>query len=227
MGKCWFDQLTAQQLKELAQAATLPGSGSKAKLQERLVACDDTNQFGYVPDKGLWGSNKVGPEMTVSEIKNICQQQGVSKTGNRYELVLRLLNKKFGATTNKKESALPKKELTGDALQKRVTHRRQKLHKQLDSKFKWKSSYKYDRSIKGGRVSIDCPEKEVVEQMFDNLKETKGKLSKTFATDEDIAEDGLYGKSYRFGAQASLKAPASIIWKDGKLSFTFKYQVQC
>jgi hypothetical protein len=108
-----------------------------------------------------------------------------------------------------------------------VTHRRQKLHKQLDNKFKWKSSFKYDRSIKGGRVSIDCPEKEVVKQMFDNLKETKGKLSKTFATDEDISDDGLYGKSYRFGAQANLKAPASIIWKDGKLSFTFKYQIQC
>lgn len=224
MEKCWFDQLTAQHFKEIAQAATLPISGSKAKLRERLVACDDTNQFGYVPDKYLWGS-KFGPEMTVSEIKNMCQQQGVSKTGNRYELVLRLLNKKFGAT-NQKESA-SKKQLVGDALQKRVIHRRQKLHKQLDNKFKWKSSFKYDRSIKGGRVSIDCPEKEVVEQMFDNLKETKGKLSKTFATDEDISDDGLYGKSYRFGAQANLKAPASIIWKDGKLSFTFKYQIQC
>jgi hypothetical protein len=130
MEKCWFDQLTAQHFKEIAQAATLPISGSKAKLRERLVACDDTNQFGYVPDKYLWGS-KFGPEMTVSEIKNMCQQQGVSKTGNRYELVLRLLNKKFGAT-NQKESA-SKKQLVGDALQKGVIHRRQKLHGSLRS----------------------------------------------------------------------------------------------
>jgi len=40
--KTWSDKLSVQQLKDIAQAANLPVSGSKQKLKERLAACDQT-----------------------------------------------------------------------------------------------------------------------------------------------------------------------------------------
>jgi len=106
----------------------------------------------------------------------------------------------------------------------------QKLNKELDRKFKWKSSYKYDRSVKGGRVSIDCPEPEVALDMFPGLAKSKNgtKMALKLETDDDIYNEGLHGKSYRYGASANLMAPASITWNSsGQLSFSFKYQIHC
>lgn len=260
--KSWFEQLSGQQLKGLAQAAKLPISGSIIKLKERLRACDETAKFEVLPKPGLWGQTcrdgvaagqgdclfgsynlsyreaQILREMTVSDIQTLCEQDGMSKQGNRYQLVIRLLCKRFGTAgtstgddmnkggnTSVGGSYSSKKVLTGEALSKREAFRLQKLNKAIDTKFKWKPSFANKLYVQGGRVSIDC-EQEVVEQMFPDIKVGKnGTMAFKFNTEDDIDDAGLHGKEFRYGASFKLLAPASVTWKDGTLSFTFKYQI--
>jgi hypothetical protein len=124
--------------------------------------------------------------------------------------------------------------MEGEALQKRVAFRLQKLNKQIDDKLKWKPSFKYmNGAINGARVAIECPEPEVFLALFEqdeNMKKspTGDKLSLSFKTDDAINDTELSGgKSYQYGALATIKAPASISLNNGKLSFSFKYTVEC
>jgi len=221
--KNWFDQLSAVQLKDLAKASKLPVSGSKEKLQERLKACDLTTQYG-------------SSDVIVADIQTLCVKEGISTSGTRYELVLRLLSKRSGVSMEKNHNSKndenkapkPRKVLEGAALDKRVDYRLMKLQKEIKNKLKWKPSFKYSGSkIRGGRVSIDCPETEVARAMFLNLKENKktGKMSLAMTTDDEIYDAGLEGLGYRYGACANLKAPARINFADGILTFSFKYEI--
>jgi hypothetical protein len=84
--------------------------------------------------------------------------------------------------------------------------------------------------VKGSRVEIECSEPEVFTAIFDDgnnsIKTSGTKLTRTKENDE-IEAVGLHGKSYRFGAEAYLKAPATATLNDGKLTLTFKYTVSC
>ena len=50
--------------------------------------------------------------------------------------------------------------LTGDALEKKMVFRLQKLNKQVDNKLEWKSSYKYDSSVPGPHPVLILVDKE-------------------------------------------------------------------
>jgi len=142
-------------------------------------------------------------------------------------------------SSNLSDSSLLRKELTGPDLEKHATFRLLKLNKKINDRLEWKSSYGYmgkDTTV-SARVSADCPEPEVFRSLFLQQQEdgtraakstsTSKKLSRKFLTDEDISNAGVYGKTYRFGARAELRAPASLTWSNGKINFSFHYNVQC
>eukprot|EP00522_Entomoneis_paludosa_P007957 CAMPEP_0172447246 /NCGR_PEP_ID=MMETSP1065-20121228/6589_1 /TAXON_ID=265537 /ORGANISM="Amphiprora paludosa, Strain CCMP125" /LENGTH=239 /DNA_ID=CAMNT_0013198491 /DNA_START=17 /DNA_END=737 /DNA_ORIENTATION=+ len=142
-------------------------------------------------------------------------------------------------SSNLSDSGLLRKELTGPDLEKHATFRLLKLNKKINDRLEWKSSYGYmgkDTTV-SARVSADCPEPEVFRSLFLQQQEdgttaakstsTSKKLSRKFLTDEDISNAGVYGKTYRFGARAELRAPASLTWSNGKINFSFHYNVQC
>jgi hypothetical protein len=124
------------------------------------------------------------------------------------------------------------KVLQDDALDKRVQHRLKKLNKQIGDRLKWKPSFKSSQGkIMGCRVDVECPEPEVFRAMFGDahIKTNKknGKMTRTFSSEDDLNDAEIYGKSYRFGAEASLQAPASVSLHEGKLVLSFKYTVSC
>jgi hypothetical protein len=124
------------------------------------------------------------------------------------------------------------KVLQDDALDKRVAHRLKKLNKQIGDRLKWKPSFKWSQGkIAGCRVDVECPEPEQVFQaMFGGGIKTNqktGKMTRTFSSEDDLHDAGIYGKSYRFGAKASLQTPASATLHEGKLVLSFKYTVSC
>lgn len=240
----WFERLPAEQVRALVVAAKLPVSGSKKKQIERLVLCPSTLKYG------MEGSGS----LSVADLKQECRTAQIAVSGTKYSLVLRLLehihqgkcsptNKRAASCSEndkteddngplkKKAKVTLRKPLEGEELQKRITFRRQKLNKQIDNRLAWKSSFRYMSNVKGSRVEIECSEPEVFTAIFDDgndsIKTTGAKLIRTFKEDDEIEEMGLHGKTYRFGAHAYLKAPATATLNDGKLTFTFKYTVSC
>jgi hypothetical protein len=124
------------------------------------------------------------------------------------------------------------KVLADGALEKRVQHRLKKLNKQIGDRLKWKSSFKDSQGkVMGGRVEVECPEPEVFAAMFGvhaiQTNNKTGKKTRTFSSEEDLNDAEIYGKSYRFGAEASLQTPASATLHEGKLVLSFKYTVSC
>jgi hypothetical protein len=228
----WFVTLTAPQLKELLAAAMLPVSGTKAVKVERLLVSSVTSVYNERDD-------------------------GASDDEDRYATVLRLLLSKtpravlesvnsnapiLNTTAALDSSAMAKappakkartvKVLEGTALEKRVQHRLKKINKQIGDRLKWKSSFKCSQEkVMGGRVDVDCPEPEVFQAMFGihNIKTNKstGKMTRSFSAQDDFGEAEIYGKSYRFGAHASLQGPGSASLHEGKLVVSFKYTVRC
>jgi hypothetical protein len=230
----WFATLTNPQLKDLLAAASLPVSGSKAAKMERLLKSPCTSGYDNV--------QAVPDETSIQE-------------KDRYDTVLRLLQKKnpravlesidSNATATTTAPPPTKKArlvqvLQDDALDKRKQHRLKKLNKQINDRLKWKPSFKYGGNrgkVAGCRVDVDCPEPEVFHAMFgqgvqggSNTIKTNnktGKMTRTFASEDDLNDCQIYGKSYRFGAQASLQVPASATLHEGKLVLSFKYTVSC
>lgn len=240
----WFEKLSALQLKELLAAAGLPVSGSKRKQIERLLESPKTCIYAkeYSQTKRSYSPMSSYEYLSVTDLQNRCRKAGLPHSGGKYDLVIRLLqhdndtNLKKRAAEDGKEPAAKKAriapvvpELDGEALAKRVEFRRKKLNKQISTRLDWKPSFKYmNGAIKGAKVDIDCSEPEVFKAIFDGVKESsQGKLSRTFKTDQEVEDAGFYGKSYRYGAHATIKAPASATWSNGKLTFTFKYTVAC
>jgi len=234
----WFEKLSVVQLKELLAAAKLAISGSKVKQIQRLLDEPSTTIYSHeVNHMPIQARKKKGAYLTVKDIQVKCREAGVSPTGDRYTLVLRVLEHENKNSCDDKENQEPPKKkteqpkLTGEDLKKRTKYRWLKLNKQIDERLTWKSSFAHMQgSLKGGRAQIDCSEPEVFMAMFGGanvIKMTSGgaKLSRSFKTDDEIEEANLFGKSYRYGACASLKAPASVNLNNGKLTFTFKYTV--
>lgn len=106
-----------------------------------------------------------------------------------------------------------------------------KVQGQIGAKLKWKSSYKAMRNNdtkKGGRVEVVCQHPEVFERIFEgaDIKTAKdGKLSCTFKTDDEVFSLPFKGKSYPYNS-SELRAPCSASFKDGALTFSFKYSIE-
>ena len=161
-------------------------------------------------------------------------EEFVPKTANKKKRVVKDVSTAVKRPRTEKEvssrnTKKVKAELTGEALDKRVAHRLTKLNKQVDNKLTWKSSFSQSSTVRGGRVDIDCPEPEVFVQIFgaQHVKTKGDKLTRAFGSDSEIEGAGLFGKSYRYGAVASLHTPASVSLNNGRLNFSFKFSVRC
>ena len=120
-------------------------------------------------------------------------------------------------------------ELTGEALQKATSSVTRKLQGQINSRLKWKNSFRNLKhgALKGGRVEVVCNHPQVFEEIFGTAVKTskdKTKLSCKFTTDDQVYELPLRGKSYRYN-RTELCAPVSASLKDNTLVFSFKYTV--
>lgn len=175
--------------------------------------------------------------MSCYNLETECADQGLRKNGTRFELVVRLLSHASGNTPGKKRArdddaaGTQKKarvELAGEALERRVTHRRNKLSAAISARLAWKQSMAHMTKPAGGRAAVDC-EPEVFRALFGaagTIKASGDKMSVAFADEEACHQAGVYGKSYRYGATASLLS-ASASFSYGKLTVSFKYMVRC
>jgi hypothetical protein len=80
----WFEECTVDQLKQLCKAATLPVSGTKPQLVNRLLINDNTSQ--YVDESAAY-------------LKDQCRKKGLKVGGKKIDFVLRLLQDQFSAQT--------------------------------------------------------------------------------------------------------------------------------
>ena len=122
----WFEKCTVEQLKQLCKAATIPVSGTKDTLVERLLSCHLTQRFtyeyspirhtfrdfefsGYGSDREYFGmreKTKKPPRgagrpdgMSTEQLKQECREKGLKVSGKRFDFVLRLLQKETAAKT--------------------------------------------------------------------------------------------------------------------------------
>jgi hypothetical protein len=263
----WFEKLSSDQLSTLLESAGLPKSGSRPKKLERLLASDRRDRFakeqhrlahtGTPEDYAVakrgndvecashwqwcrdWQGRKAEAlkYMSCSNLQTECEEQGLRTTGNRFELVVRLLSHASGKTPAKKrardsdDAGTQKKarvELVGEALERRVTHRRKKLSAAISARLAWKQSMAHMTKPADARAAVDC-EPEVFRALFGataTIKASGEKMSVAFADEEACHQAGVYGKSYRYGATASLLS-ASASFSYGKLTVSFKYMVRC
>ena len=109
----WFEKCTGEELKQLCQATKLPVSGTKDVLITRLLDCNQSKPFGYEPKRMTMHSfdrddicigsedEEEGP-LSVNAIKSISTRIGLSSTGKRFDIVLRILQEKNGFGNPKK-----------------------------------------------------------------------------------------------------------------------------
>ena len=83
----WFETCNAVQLKELCKAAKLPVSGTKSVLVQRLMACKPTCELGWENLAGL---------------KQQLKEKLLVQTGNKFDLVLRLVHAEYGTGQTKR-----------------------------------------------------------------------------------------------------------------------------
>jgi hypothetical protein len=243
----WFATLTNVQLKDLLLAASFPVSGTKAVKMERLLKSPNTCVYDTnvdIPAEDYYNDDIDRYNTVLRLLKNknpraVLESIDPNSTASAATAVAG----STASTTASSEQPPAKKArlvkvLEGSALDKRVAHRLTKLNKQINDRLKWKPSMKWSKGkIAGCRVDVECPEPEVFQAMFggsgvgvqNSIKTNNktGKMTRTFSSEEDMNGAGVYGKSYRFGAQASLQTPASATLHEGKLVLSFKYTVSC
>eukprot|EP00961_Rhodomonas_salina_P267596 3615787-Rhodomonas_salina.2 len=136
----WFEKLTLDQLKQLCTAVKAPVSGTKPAVVQRLLSNESSKEYAYEPQRISWrayanysydscddGSGPGGgkPDGPCAEtIKSRVREAGLSVTGNKFELVLRLMqhlngvgNPKRGAVhVNEDGECQPKKRAKSMAL---------------------------------------------------------------------------------------------------------------
>lgn len=101
----WFETLTAEQLVELCASCGAPGLGSKPELIARLLAG---------PAAEFAPTGRAGPGHTVASLREQCAKAGLRNSGDRFELVVRILRHRSGLDagppTKKARVARPRKE---------------------------------------------------------------------------------------------------------------------
>jgi hypothetical protein len=249
----WFATLTNVQLKDLLVAGSLPVSGTKAIKMERLLKSpymsvydslnEDDDALYHDSDNDITENDRYSNVLRLLRKRN---SRAILKSTDP-NAAARVTTTKDGSTattastsTTASASEPPTKKarlvkvLQDDALDKRVAHRLKKLNKQIGDRLKWKPSFKYSAGkIAGCRIDVECPEPEVFQAMFGaqhamiKTNQKTGKMTRTFSSVDDLHDAGIHGKSFRFGARASLQTPASATLHEGKLVLSFKYTVSC
>lgn len=104
-----------------------------------------------------------------------------------------------------------------------------KIQGQINSRLKWKSSFKMMKQnpdiTQGARVEVPCNDPAIFEKIFQGatIKQGKdGKLSCTFKENDQVNALPVHGTSYRYSS-AKLRAPCSATYKDHALIFSFKF----
>merc|ERR1712176_716276 len=176
-----------------------------SKKIEILLASSLTQSYAVEYDGKRW-KPQIDGYSSVEQLKQQCRYKKLSPGGNKYYF-LRLVQH----DSSKKKKNSP------------TVEKNRKTNKNSDAP----SSPIITRKLLEG----DALEKrktlrlQKLNKQIDERLQWKKTLS--FKIDEKILDCQLYGKSYRYGAYALLKAPASISLYNDKLSFPFKYTVEC
>jgi hypothetical protein len=96
----FFEKLKVEQLSELLRASKQPVSGTKAVLISRLLSNPATACYGQEARAASYtagfGLNLGKDGTSVDSLKDDCREKGLRVTGNKYDLVLRLLQAEHG-----------------------------------------------------------------------------------------------------------------------------------
>ena len=105
--ECWFETLTMEQLGELCVASKIGTSGTKKELIDRLLD-SATKEFATVGRaKRIYISRTscslswVGgrPGHNTAALKELCEKEGLRSSGDRFELVVRIVRHRSGLDT--------------------------------------------------------------------------------------------------------------------------------
>ena len=106
----WFERLKVDELKGICVAAKLPGKGTKKVINERLMGCDRTCNYGL---EGYLGTN-------LTSLKAECKHRNLVQSGTKLTLVKRLLEKDHGTNPEATVAATKRpKETDQDGLPKK------------------------------------------------------------------------------------------------------------
>lgn len=103
----WFETLSAEQLAELCSASLLSASGTKSEMIARLLASPSA-EFATVGRAMRLHFSRSSPESTTMSgrpghtaegLKELCATAGLRSSGDRFELVVRLLRHRSGLDT--------------------------------------------------------------------------------------------------------------------------------
>ena len=136
----WFETLTIPQIKELCKACKLkPLTGTKMELCQRLLDNSSTKSYGYNYN-------------TITNLKRTCKEKNLIQSGNKYDLVLRLIQNDHG-TGQSKRTTTTTTTTTGEEQQDEVviTTKKRKInppkpetmYKRMEKKMKSVSQKKY------------------------------------------------------------------------------------
>lgn len=99
--RSWFDQCSLQELQQLCKAALLPASENKYTLVETLLQAELTAPYAYVFRPNNFGFSGYGSDydslsdelngLSNAELKDQLKEKGLTTSGKRFDLVLRLL----------------------------------------------------------------------------------------------------------------------------------------
>lgn len=103
----WFESLTAAQLTELCSSSLLPATGTKPEMIARLLASPSA-EFATAGRAMRMHFSRSDPESTtfsgrpghtVEGLKELCIKAGLRSSGDRFELVVRLMRHRSGLDT--------------------------------------------------------------------------------------------------------------------------------
>ena len=118
-------------------------------------------------------------------------------------------------------------------LQKMTDRTVRAVQSQISAKLQWKGSFKQLRhgdATRGARVEAACPDPDIFERIFAGTKIKRGKDGKLSCSVKAEDEEAQWrvpfkGKSYRYN-QSYLSAPYTANWKEGTLTFGFKFGIR-
>eukprot|EP00038_Savillea_parva_P026342 m.53334 g.53334 ORF g.53334 m.53334 type:complete len:322 (+) comp7446_c0_seq1:23-988(+) len=200
----WFQACTVEQLKSMCRACKLPVSGSKGDLESRLLHHSDASRYAHNAARSGWANcrSMEGMEramerrcnrplgISVAELKDDLEDQGLSQAGNRFDLVLRLLQAKSGVGEVAKAKPKPTKPRAPPMALPNPEKLRARMNKTAfpgDARWKWsnyKSKQHYNRCAQ-------LAEKLVQEQVVDRKLIERGHIELAWKVVMAVCEDWM------------------------------------
>lgn len=156
----WYSNLTAQKLKELCKAANISPTGNKGDLIGRL-SHDGLGRFF------VWEKSSMHPGLTNAELKTMCIDRKVPKSGSRFDMIKRLLQHNSGGATKKREVNNNKQQ---PAPKKPRASKTQVLYNKIQKKIRSGSTAKKYQSHMGSKAHSE----DVYELLSDLLNKAPG-----------------------------------------------------